>query len=298
MNIYLKIRQKMMIKHKVLKDFQLLTIDKKIIVLKAGSVIEEYKLITKANTLEIEKDIIDNNPEFFQNIDWRQELISYMKIHKIPQPSILGKKIIPFIEEMFVIGSEKPVSGDYEREYKLKLKSLNDRELDLDKEYRSKLKSANDKELDCDIKMQKLERREFELENEINELNRKELDSNNRLSEIRSKEESIRDMEFEIGKKERNMDKDLLESEKNLDERQSEMNSKLELKLSGLDKREIEYNQKMEELLKRESAINSIDLKEIERMVVSYYNDVPWFHNGMGDFKDRIEKIIQEIRKK
>ena len=54
----------MNVKHKVLKDFQFITNDKKIIILKAKTILENYKYITKFESVLIEKDIIDNNPEY------------------------------------------------------------------------------------------------------------------------------------------------------------------------------------------------------------------------------------------
>jgi hypothetical protein len=94
------------VKHKVLKDFQLLTNDKKIIILKAKTVLENYTYITKNDNVLVEKDIIDNNPDFFSLIDWKEELNTYLKQNKIPQPAVITKKLVPFIEEMFVITKE------------------------------------------------------------------------------------------------------------------------------------------------------------------------------------------------
>ena len=96
----------MSVKHKVLKDFQLLTNDKKIIVLKAKTVLEDYKYVTKNDNVLVEREIIDNNPDFFSPIDWKEELNTYLRQNKIPQPAVITKKLVPFIEEMFVINKE------------------------------------------------------------------------------------------------------------------------------------------------------------------------------------------------
>jgi hypothetical protein len=94
------------LKHKVLKDFQFVTVDKKIVVLKAKTVLENYKYKTKNDSISLEKDVVDNNPEFFAPIDWKEELNTYIKQNKIPSPAILTKKLVPFIEEMFILNQE------------------------------------------------------------------------------------------------------------------------------------------------------------------------------------------------
>ena len=90
----------MTIKHKVLKDFQLLTDDKKILILKAKTIIEDYKFNNKSETVTVPLDIIKNNPDYFAFIDWKEDLQSYLKTNKIPQPAVITKKLVPFIETM------------------------------------------------------------------------------------------------------------------------------------------------------------------------------------------------------
>jgi hypothetical protein len=72
----------MKLKHKVIKEFQFLTPDKKILILKVNTVLEEYVYCQKDESITIDKDIVDNNPEFFQEVDWRAELLSYLKTNK------------------------------------------------------------------------------------------------------------------------------------------------------------------------------------------------------------------------
>jgi hypothetical protein len=90
----------MKIKHKVIKEFQYLSPDKKIFILKVGTILQEYNYTVKSEIIPIDKDIIDNNPEFFEVIDWKSELLTHMKAQKFPTPSQFHKKLIPFIEEM------------------------------------------------------------------------------------------------------------------------------------------------------------------------------------------------------
>ena len=87
----------MKIKHKLLNDFQYISPDKKIFVLKSGTILEEYNYKVKSDIIPIDKDIVDNNPEFFEVVDWKAELMTFMKANKLPQPAQLGKKLIPFI---------------------------------------------------------------------------------------------------------------------------------------------------------------------------------------------------------
>jgi len=280
----------MTIKHKVLKDFQLLMPDKKIIILKSGAILEEYFYKTKDESIQIDSDVINSNGDYFQIIDWKQELISRMRQNKVPQPSILAKKIIPLIEEMFVISSDRP-SNDFEKEYRSKLRELNERESTLEKEYRSKLRELNEMESEYEIKTQKLDKRSLTLEEEYEMLSIKESEIRKRLKEARDREESIKDMEFEIGKKERNIDKILLESEKNLDERQTEMNIKLEAKLKQIDEKE-------ESLKIREEEIKSFDIDKILRIkekLINYYNSIPWYHNKMESFRGGLDDIIADF---
>ena len=110
----------MKIKHKVIKEFQYLSPDKKIFVLKAGTVLEEYNYKVKSEVIPIDKEIIDNNPEFFEVIDWKAELMSYMKLNKMPQPAQLGKKLIPFIEEMVLSSIQAAPAGSVIDEAKIK----------------------------------------------------------------------------------------------------------------------------------------------------------------------------------
>ena len=89
-------------KHKVLRDFQYLTENKKIIIFKSGTVLNDYTYVSNNLFINIDKDIIDNNIEYFEILDWKSELVAYLKANKIPQPSVLGKKLQPFIQEMFI----------------------------------------------------------------------------------------------------------------------------------------------------------------------------------------------------
>ena len=106
----------MKIKHKVIKEFQYLSPDKKIFILTSGTILNEYVYKIKNESIPIDKEIIDNNPDFFEIVDWKFELLSYIKSNKLPQPSSLQKKLIPFIEEMILssISLESNKNSNYD----------------------------------------------------------------------------------------------------------------------------------------------------------------------------------------
>ena len=157
----------MKIKHKLLNDFQYISPDKKIFVLKSGTILEEYNYKVKSDIIPIDKDIVDNNPEFFEVVDWKAELMTFMKVNKLPQPAQLGKKLIPFIEEM-VLSSVSQSTGVKLDESKLK--ELEEKETELFKEdqnlqrVKSSLdtreKMVKDKEDDIEVRLKRLEKRE------------------------------------------------------------------------------------------------------------------------------------------
>jgi hypothetical protein len=196
----------MAVKHKVLKDFQLLTNDKKIIVLKAKTVLEDYKYVTKNDNVLVEKDIIDNNPDFFSPIDWKEELNSYLRQNKIPQPAVLTKKLVPFIEEMFVITKEPttvyvPVNNQVDNDSHLKeielesnLKKVEIRE--------NKLKEELEK---THIKESELLEKEKSLEKEYQYHLQKDKELSDKEIELGNKEKLLNERELIILEKENNL---------------------------------------------------------------------------------------------
>lgn len=119
----------MNIKHKVIQDYQFTTNDKKIVILKIGTILENYTYSNKSTleNIKMDKDIIDKNTSFFKQIDWKEELNSFIKTNKIPQPAVLTKKLVPFIEEMFILNNIKSDNNiDFEKELKFKDKELTD----------------------------------------------------------------------------------------------------------------------------------------------------------------------------
>lgn len=273
----------MTIKHKVLKDFQHLTSDKKIIVLKSGTIIEEYIYKSKTDSILIERDIIDNNPDFFEIIDWKAELISYMKSNKIPQPAQLSKKLIPFIEEMFILGNkEEDNSKELEKEYLFKLKELERREkelVDKIKELEDKKKVLADLELafikkESDLK-NTFESKELQLEKEFQEKN------NSLLREYEEKQKTLdgkeNNLKGAVDEKERellNRIKELETKEKEILEKNSDLLRKeedLNKKISSIDDKEFEIQQRLRDLSENKVRLDESDLISVLTMVRDDY---------------------------
>ena len=168
----------MNVKHKVLKDFQFITNDKKIIILKAKTILENYKYITKFESVLIEKDIIDNNPEFFSKIEWTEELNTYLKLNKIPQPAIVTKKLIPFIEEMIRVTEPKSNNDEiYRKEIELESRS---KELD---EREGKLNKYN---IDISIRESELSKLKNEIDSKTKELSEMKISIDLKVKELES----------------------------------------------------------------------------------------------------------------
>ena len=187
-------------KHKVIQDFQLTTDDKKIIVLKSGTVLVDYTYSTKnKESLTIDKEIIDNNDLFFKSINWKEELNTYLRQNKIPQPAVITKKLVPFIEEMFVI---------------------NNPEKETPKEFN--ISNNSTLEIELENKIKKNDLLQVHLQSEIDSINRKEIELNQKEKNLLEKEQFLNQRENEINTKSNELN--LIEI--NLDEREININLK------------------------------------------------------------------------
>lgn len=199
----------MAIKHKVLKDFQLLTDDKKILILKAKTIIEDYKFKNKSETVSVPVDIIKNNPDYFSFIDWKEELQSYLKVNKIPQPAVITKKLVPFIETMMKDTDSTTKEIIVEKEVI--------KEVIIEKpKVVEKIVSDDSLSIELETKLKKIQLKESQLDKEIEEANTKELDATTRekkahelektytekLKEIEDKEKYLNSKEIELTEKE------------------------------------------------------------------------------------------------
>jgi seryl-tRNA synthetase len=205
----------MAIKHKVLKDFQLLTDDKKIIILKAKTVIEDYKFKNKSETVSVPVDIIKNNPDYFSFIDWKEELQSYLKVNKIAQPAVITKKLVPFIETMMDQGNttikEVIVEKEVIKEVIVEKPKVIEKEVIVEK-----MVSDQSLSIELETKLKKLQLKENQLDKEIEEASSKEIEATNRekraqelektytekLKEVEDKEIHLNSKEIELSEKE------------------------------------------------------------------------------------------------
>ena len=247
----------MKIKHKVVKEFQYLSPDKKIFIMKAGTILEEYNYKIKSDIIPIDKDIIDNNPEFFEIIDWKAELLTYIKANKLPTPAVLTKKLIPFIEEMVLSSIQQNTTKGTVVDESV-VKELERKESDLN----SREKRIKEKEDEIDIRIKRVEKREGEYKEDLKSLDKKEDELREKSKELIEKNLDLDDKIQDINEKERNLDRASLESSKEIDEKYVRLQEKIDKDLKSLSEREKELETKAKNLSKKESDILDSEIYE------------------------------------
>ena len=232
----------MKIKHKVIKEFQYLSPDKKIFILKLGTILEDYIYKVKTELIPIDKAIIDNNPDFFIVIDWKAELLTYLKTNKIPQPAVLGKKLFPFMEEFILSSATIQQSGPILDESKWR--ELDDKEFDLTR----REKRIKEKEDDLQSRIDKIEKRENEYKTDVRLLDKREDDIRQRSTELTNKELDLQEKQQALGERERNIDSEILEASKDMDSKYSELQQKIDEDIKSVTDRENNLEVKLREL--------------------------------------------------
>lgn len=262
----------MKIKHKLVSDYQYLTPDKKIILIKAGIILEEYNYKIKTDIIPIDKEIVDNNPQIFEIVDWKTEMLSYMKAHKLPTPAQLHKKIVPFIEEMILssIGQQTGQQTGQKLDDS-KIRELEQKETDLFSQEQvlnrqqvsleSKERILKDKEDEIEVRTKRLEKRELEHKNDLSSLDKKEDELRERGRELINKGLELDDKLQDLNERERNLDLNSLKSAEEIDSKYSELQSKINNDLKSLSDKEKELESKLKDLYKRES---DLEFKESE----------------------------------
>lgn len=268
----------MTIKHKVIREYQYLSPDKKIFILKIGTILQEYIYRIKNESIPIDKQIIDNNPDFFELIDWKSELITHMKTNKMPQPSQLSKKLIPFIEEMILSSIPQqsvPLISSH------KIKALEQKELDLN----SKERQISDKEDEIQIRLKRVEKREEEYKLDLKNLDKKENDLRERSRKLTEKDLDLQDKSQDLNERERNLDRSLLESSKEIDNKYITLQQKIDddLKIVSDKERELEFKtrelkNKEEELSQKEADISD-KIRNFELKIEEYKREEEKRHN-------------------
>ena len=282
----------MKIKHKLLSDYQYTTPDKKIFLIKSGTIIEEYLYKLKGENIPIDRDIVLANPQLFEVIDWKAELLSFMKVNKMPQPAQLGKKLIPFFEDMIMssIQHDNPsmdpaLMKDVERresELNTFKRDLDRRETDLD----SRDRRIKDKEDELEIRIKRVEKREDEYKLDLKTIEKKDDDLRLRTRTITEKELDLQEKIQELNERERNLDRTALSSAKEYDSKYAELQTKIDSDLADLSKREKEL----------ESGFKKV--QELESMLESKMNEITEVNKSKiyGDLEAELKGIESEVR--
>jgi DNA repair exonuclease SbcCD ATPase subunit len=240
----------MKLKHKLIKEFQYLGDDKKIIILKVGTILEEYIYKLKSELIPIDKDIVDSNPDFFEIVEWKAELLSYLKSNKIPQPAILSKKLYPFMEE-FILNNETN-SSKIESNIVINEDLISKRELDIQRREKRVIENEDDNA----EKLKRIQNREDIYKENIKQLDEKENDLLLRISKITERELNLEDALREINERERNLENEILNSSQDIEGKYKELKEKIDTDLLDLDKKEAVLSKKEKELSNLETLLN------------------------------------------
>ena len=274
----------MKIKHKLLSDYQYVSPDKKIFLIKSGTIIEEFKYKLKGDTIPLDKEVIEMNPQIFEIIDWKAELLSFMRSEKMPQPAQLGKKIIPFIEDMILSAipqqSVSSIDESKVKEIELKEKDLNNRE-----------RRIKDKEEEIDIRLKRVEKRENEHKEDLKSLDKKEDELRTKSRDLTEKQLDIEDKLQDLKEKERNFDRSLLESSKDLDSKYTELQSKIDTDLKLVTDKEKELETLSKELKRKEDKLTQQEADLQDKL-----RDIEIQKEEFSNWVEELKKLDKEIK--
>ena len=276
----------MKIKHKLISDYQYLSADKKIFLIKSGTIIENYIYRVKSESICIERQIVDANPEIFQIIDWKAELLTYIKSNKLPTPAVLTKKIIPFIEEM-VLSSIQQNSQAAPAMDEAQIKELERKETDLN----SREKRIKDKEEEVEIRIKRVEKRESDHKEDLSSLDKKEDDLRERSKTLIEKALDLDDKTQDLNERERNLDSAILKSSMDVDSKYAELQKKIESDLRTLSEREKELETKIKSVSKRESRLD-----ERESELADKIRDLEIKTEDIKPWEEELRKLDTEIK--
>lgn len=276
----------MKIRHKLLSDYQYTSPDKKIFLIKSGTIIDEYVYKTKSESIQIDREVVEANPQLFSLIDWKTELLSYMRSEKLPQPAQLSKKIIPFIEDMILSSIQStPHQGHVVDEYQIKELERKERDL-TNRELRIK-----DKEDEIDIRINRIEKREDSYKEDLKSLDKKEDELRERSRLLTEKQLDLEDKMQDLNERERNFDRSILQSSAELDSKYADLQKKIDSDLELVTKKEKDLEARVKEVNRKES-----DLEKKESEILDKIRD---FELKIEEFKlreDENKKIEQEIK--
>jgi DNA repair exonuclease SbcCD ATPase subunit len=244
-------------KHKLINDFQYVSPEKKIFVLKSGTILEEYNYTHKGETIPIDRDIVENNPEFFTVVDWKSELLSYMRANKLPQPAQLGKKLIPFIEEMILSGMEKVETDNSETDNSRYIE-IEQKETDLfkrEQELERKRISLEQKEDENEIREKSLNKRDKMLKDDSALLDTRENTIREKSKKLIEKEFEIEELKRSIEEKERGLELKSMKNDKDIEGKYDEIQQRLEIENKKISERDAILDNLAKELEKRKEDI-------------------------------------------
>lgn len=304
----------MVLKHKVIKEFQYLSPDKKIFILKIGTILENYTYKCKSEIIPIDKEIIDNNPEFFEIVDWKAEMLAFMKSNKFPQPSVLYKKLLPFLEDVLLssISSNDTTSVSLE-ELNKKMEEMNlfknqlvEKEIELKrreddyKKIDDRLLSIEKREKDIDIKEKELIKKEENINTVKKDIEAKTANitlSNNDITKAQKDLQNAKDELDTLKKVINEKDNNLKDKEDELDVREERVSNRESSYISSME----ELNRQKEELrIKNKELKNKLlDCQEKEDELNEKERDIDnkQLQNSdlSGKYKDMQEKINKDI---
>jgi hypothetical protein len=276
----------MKLKHKLIKEFQYLGDDKKITILKVGTILEEYVYKLKSEVIPIDKDIVDSNPDFFEIVEWRSELLSFLKSNKIPQPAILSKKLYPFMEE-FILNNETTKSETYSDVNEDLLKDFENKQLDLDRREK-RLSSIED---DIDLRLKRVQKREEEYKDDVKQIDKKEEDLLKKQKVFFLKESELNDKVQELNDRERNLENEILNSTQDLDGKYKELQDRINKDLEIVSKKEKDLDIRERELVDFEGELEEREDKiddKIKYLDISKEETKQW--------ASEIYKLSEEIK--
>jgi len=298
----------MKIKHKLLSDFQYISPDKKIFVLKSGTILEEYNHKVKGDIIPIDRGIVDANPEFFEVLDWKAELMAFMKANKMPQPAQLGKKLIPFIEEMVLssVGQSAGPAVD-----PVKIKELEEKETELFSQEqaveRQKISLASreaileDREAEINARMKRLQAKEGDHLLEIAALDRREQSVKDFIASLDARGHELDARENDLNEKERSIGLSALKSSEEIDSKYAEMRAMIDEDMKAVSAREKALEKMSKDLSDRERKVADSEAEIVEKMdkVSALEAEIAVFEQMKSEFeeyKEEVYKLDGEIR--
>jgi uncharacterized coiled-coil DUF342 family protein len=283
----------MIIKHKLTSDYQHITTDKKIIKIKSNTILEDYHFILKKEKIPIDKDIVDSNPDLFKLIDWKYDLLSYMKTNKMPSPAIISKKLIPFIEELI----ENVPTPEKETIIQTEYVQLDQKWIEIVERLKNEKNELRSQNNELNIKIsQLLEGVELtqKQSNDINEIveklktEKKELISKN--SELTLKIEQLLD-DSDLIQKQSTDKNDIVEKLKNekkeLILKNNELTFKIDQLLDDSDLIQKQSNNKIEKIVNE----NKKSIKKYEDDISKHTNEIKKLNNELIKKENRGNKI-------